>query len=201
VRSGIGEPQPSRLAFTNRFAEHRVNHSAAPVVIGSFWRQRSIVNVPNSTWKFTLWGVLLGVPLALVVIPLLFASLLYVLILAVGLHLAIWCVWCLRGRDILVVSSDSPVWHDYIEQNVLPRLGSRAVVLNWSRRKEWRWSLARAAFFYFAGRREYVPLAVVFRPFRWTRTFRFWKPFRDYKHGRSEALQEMEREFFELTGQ
>ena len=187
--------------FTNRFAEHRVSHSDVPIVIGAVWRQRSIVNVPNSTWKLKLWGVLLGIPLALVVIPLLFASLLYVLVLAVCLHLAIWCAWCLRGRDILVVSSDSPVWHDYIEQNVLPRLGSRAVVLNWSRRKEWPWSLARMAFFYFAGRRECVPLAVVFRPFRRTRTFRFWQPFRDYKHGRSEALHEMERQLFELTGQ
>jgi hypothetical protein len=41
---------------------------------------------------------------------------------------------------------------------------------------------------------------VVFRPFHRTRKFRFWKPFRDFKHGRPAALQEMELEFFSLIG-
>jgi len=36
------------------------------------------------------------------------------------------------GRDILLVYSDSPIWHDYIEERILPHLGERAVVLNWS---------------------------------------------------------------------
>jgi len=158
------------------------------------------MSAPKTKWKLGLWGVLLGVPLALVFIPLLIVSLLYVLVLTLCLHLALWCCWSLRGRDILLVYSDSPNWHDYFEQNILPLLGERAVVLNWSRRREWRLSLATIAARHFGGRREFNPLAVVIRPFRLTRTFRFWQPFQDYKHGRPEPLQRMEGEFLDLLG-
>lgn len=158
------------------------------------------MSTSKTTWKFNLWGVLLGIPLAFIFVPLLIVSLLYVLVLTLCLHLVIWCCWCVRGRDILVVYSDSPTWQDYFEQNILPLLGERAVVLNWSRRREWRFSLATIAARHFGGRREFNPLAVVFRPFRLTRTFRFWKPFKDDKHGRPEALQRMEGEFLELIG-
>jgi len=43
-------------------------------------------------------------------------------------------------------------------------------------------------------------MAVVFRPFRRTRTFRFLEPFRNFKHGHPEALHRMESEFFGLIG-
>jgi hypothetical protein len=113
------------------------------------------------------------------------------------LHILIWTFWCLRGRDILFVYSDSPIWHDYIEQRMLPPIRHRAIVLNWSQRKRWRISLARAAFHHFGGYREFNPLAVVFRPLRRTQKFRFWQPFRDLKHGRPQTLQKMEKDFFE----
>lgn len=116
----------------------------------------------------------------------------------VCLHVAIWTLWCGTGRDILFVYSDSPVWHEYIEQNILTRLGRRAVVLNWSERRNWPFSLGRAAFRHFGGRLEFNPLAVVFQPFRPTRVFRFWRPFMDLKHGHPEALREMESSFFAL---
>ncbi len=114
------------------------------------------------------------------------------------LHLAIWLWWCPRGKDVLLIYSDSPVWHDYIEEQILPSLQNRAVVLNWSRRREWPVSLRRSAACHFGGQREFNPLAVVFRPFRRTRTFRFWKALRDLKHGHPEALDDVEEEFFQL---
>jgi len=117
---------------------------------------------------------------------------------SICLHMLIWTFWCLRGRDILFVYSDSPIWHDYIEQRLLPPIRDRAVVLNWSHRKRWRLSLARAAFHHFGGYREFNPLAVVFRPLRRSQKFRFWQPFRDLKHGRPHTLQKMEKDFFEL---
>jgi hypothetical protein len=117
---------------------------------------------------------------------------------SICLHILIWTLWCLRGRDILFVYSDSPIWHDYIEQRLLPPIRHRAVVLNWSQRRRWRISLARAAFHHFGGYREFNPLAVVFRPFRPTRKFRFWQPFRAFKHGRPEALRKMEQDLFQL---
>ena len=112
-----------------------------------------------------------------------------------ALHLAIWWSWCRGGRDILLVYSDSPVWRVYVEQRILPQVTGRAVVLNWSQRAKWRLSLARMAFAHFGGSREFNPLAVVFRPFGRTRTFRFWRPFRDFKHGNPAALDQVEREF------
>lgn len=117
---------------------------------------------------------------------------------SICLHIVVWTFWCVRGRDILFVYSDSPIWHDYIEQRLLPPIRDRAVVLNWSQRKRWRFSLARAAFHHFGGYREFNPLAVVFRPFRRTRKFRFWQPFRDFKHGKAATLHQMEEDFFSL---
>jgi hypothetical protein len=35
---------------------------------------------------------------------------------------------------------------------------------------------------------------------RRTKTFRFWQPFRDFKHGRPDALRTMEGEVFSLIG-
>jgi hypothetical protein len=101
---------------------------------------------------------------------------------------------------VLFVYSDSPIWRDYIDERILPLHAERALVLNWSERRRWRPSLSRMTFHHFGGSREFNPLAVVFRPFRRTRTFRFWQPFRDFKHGHPEALHAMERDLFGLIG-
>jgi hypothetical protein len=116
------------------------------------------------------------------------------------LHLAIWVWWCPRGKSVLLVYSNSPVWQEYFETEIVPRLGPRAVVLNWSERKKWPrfGSLAVMAFGCFGGGREFNPLAVVFRPFRLRRTFRFWGPFKEYKHGKPEAVETMTLNLFAL---
>ena len=143
---------------------------------------------PEPKRKTPWWLIALIVP----VLPFLFVVALLALVCfvlaSVCLHLIIWTWWSLRGYDILFVYSDSPMWREHIEQNILPTLGSRAVILNWSERKQWRPSLATLTFAHFGGPREFNPLAVVFRPFRPTRTFRFWQPFRDFKHGNPESL-------------
>jgi hypothetical protein len=146
------------------------------------------------------WLLLTGVVLAPLLLGVVLVAFLAFAIFTVCLHVAIWMWWGLRGRDVLFVYSDSPLWRDYIDQRILPRLGDRAVVLNWSERRRWRPSLARLAFHHFGGSRQFNPLAVVVRPFRRTRTFRFWQPFRDFKHGHPAALHAMEREFFGVIG-
>jgi hypothetical protein len=151
---------------------------------------------PKAKW----WHVALVIPFAPVLFVVLVLALVSFVVASVCLHIAIWSRWCVRGRDILFVYSDSPIWHDYIEQHLLPHLRDRAVVLNWSRRRGWRLSLARAAVHHFGGWREFNPMAVVFRPFRRTRTFRFLQPFRDFKHGHPKALHHMESELFGLIG-
>lgn len=149
-------------------------------------------------WKPPWWLFPLIIVFSPAILLLVVSVLALFVLTSICLHILIWIFWCLRGRDILFVYSDSPIWHDYIEQRLLPPIRHRAIVLNWSKRKRWRISLARAAFHHFGGYREFNPLAVVFRPLRGTRKFRFWQPFRDFKHGRPEALRKMEKDLFDL---
>lgn len=150
--------------------------------------------------KHPWWLLALVLVLLPVIVLLAVVALALFILTSIFLHVVIWTIWCLKGRDVLFVYSDSPIWHDYIEERLLPPIRQRAVVLNWSRRKRWQFSLARVAFRHFGGYREFNPMAVVFRPFRPTRKFRFWQPFHDFKHGRSDALHQMEKDFFSLLG-
>src|SRR6266699_2304871 len=115
------------------------------------------------------------------------------IVTSICLHILIWTFWCARGRNILFVYSESPILHDYIEQRLLPPIRDRAIVLNWSQRKRWRFSLTRMAFHHFGGYREFNPLAVVFRPFRLTRKFRFWQPFRGTQSPRKASRNKIQQ--------
>lgn len=146
-------------------------------------------------------SIALLAPLVILVIPFALAILIGLMIYGVLLTAIVWLVWCTRGVDTLVVYSDSPIWRDYMLENVIPCLRGRSVVLNWSERRHWRWySLPVAVFHFFGGAREYAPIAVVFRPFRWPRTFRFWQPFRDRKHGDLFPLHGVEDRLYEYLG-
>ena len=116
---------------------------------------------------------------------------------AIVLQAVIWICWSTRGVNVLLVYSDSPNWHDYIETNIIPRLPSSTVTINWSDRRNWkRFSLPVMAARFFGGSREFNPMIVVFRPFHWAKTYRFWQPFRDYKHGKTEPLHALETTLF-----
>ena len=140
--------------------------------------------------------------LLLLLSPLLLALLTILLVAwvtgALALHLLTLIVWLPAGRRVLFVYSNSPVWKPHIEADVLPRLPSTAAVLNWSERSEWpRWSLSVWLFRFYAGNREYNPLAIVIRPWCGPKLFRFWRAFRDSKHGKGEPLRELEASFFQ----
>jgi hypothetical protein len=153
----------------------------------------------HQTTALERWlSVILGVPLLILVLPLLVLIITFYLIAGFLLHMAVWCWWCTRGRDVLLVYSNSPIWQSYVEEMLLPRLSHRAIVLNWSHRCTWTPSLAVLAFRYFGGSREFNPMAIVFRPFRLARSFRFYKPFRDFKHGKTEAVNKMTDQLFAL---
>lgn len=146
-------------------------------------------------------AVVAAVVLSPLWIPLLVLWLVFYLLSSVCIYLTVWLLWLPRGKHILFVYSDSPIWHDYIEQHFLPVIREQAVVLNWSQRRSrsWRRSLAVAAFKHFGGWRDFNPMAVVFRPFHRGRVFRFLPPFRAYKHGKPEKLLAMQQEFFEYS--
>jgi hypothetical protein len=143
-------------------------------------------------------GAAIAILILVVLSPLVLVGVLFYALSGLVLYLAIWLLWCLRGRYVLFVYSDSPIWREYIEREVLPRLEGRAVVLNWSERKRWRKTLAVFAFRYFGGYRAFNPLAVVFRPFHFAKTFRFFEPFQEFKHGKPEKVEQMQTELFEL---
>jgi hypothetical protein len=100
------------------------------------------------------------------------------------------------GRDLLIVYSHSPNWQTYIEREWLPRWGHRAVILNWSERKQWRFSTPAVLLFRaYTGDRAFNPIAMVV-PRWWGRptVIPFWQAFLDLKHGKSHTLQKAERQ-------
>lgn len=121
-------------------------------------------------------------------------------------------------RGVLVYSN-SPNWQQYIETHWLPRLAGRLVVLNWSERATWNdrhpleTKLVKGL-----GDRDFNPAAIILTEppdpnllARWWRALlrfdgvgilvpgapskeviRFFKPFRDLKHGKHHTLRAAE---------
>ena len=137
-------------------------------------------------------------PLLIVLLPLTLVALIFWLLWALLLLSVVWLTWWPRRRYAIVVYSNSPVWQEYFERDVIPQLGNRAVVLNWSERKRWTRSLPVLLFGTFAGARDFNPIAIVFEPLLWPRRFRFYKAFRSFKHGRPEEVETLRVEFFRL---
>ncbi len=79
-----------------------------------------------------------GILVILLLIPFvllsLFASALFWLIL----NLAVWILWIPRGKNTLFIYSESPNWHEHVQEHLLPRVQDRAVVLNWTERRKWQ---------------------------------------------------------------
>ena len=141
--------------------------------------------------------VALFLPLILVYVA---GYLLWVGAWGIVLRLWFWGAHAARGRRVLFVYSDSPNWMAYIEENILPRIADRAVVLNWSERRLWSKKAPwEARFFHrFAGDRDFNPIALVFCDRGRIRSVRFHRPFLDFKHGDDSALRDAEAELFKL---
>ncbi len=144
----------------------------------------------------TAWRRSARIAVTVVLLPI-SVPLLAIVLLLFGLHrivvyLLVWAAWLPRGRDVLFVYSDSPIWQEYMIQQVLPLVRERAVVLNWSERSKWpKWWLPAHVFRTFGGEKEYNPLVVLFRPFCRAKRFRFWPAFKDWKHGHSDAVEQL----------
>jgi hypothetical protein len=103
------------------------------------------------------------------------------------------------GKDLLLVYSNSPHWQSWVEANWMPRWQTRAVILNWSERAFWKRSQPEVALFHaMTDQREYNPLAVVVPKHGRPIVVRFWKAFRDYKHGKDSKLKQQEAELEKL---
>lgn len=108
-----------------------------------------------------------------------------------------WRVHGQLGRDVLVVTSDSPTWSGYMRDVFLPRLKDRAVVINWSERSRWTRTVETRAFHAFAGKSDHTPIAIVFHPSKPPTCFRFYRAFLDFKHGKPQQLRQVEAELLE----
>jgi len=110
-------------------------------------------------------------------------------------------IWLTSKKPFLVfVYSNSPIWKDYIEREILPHIQNRAVILNWSERRHWKNSLAVLAFRYFGGFRNFNPMGMIFRPFRFVKTYRFLEAFKEFKHGTSRNVERLTKELLDDIG-
>lgn len=141
--------------------------------------------------------------LALLLVPIILPIALIALVLywthMFALYALVWTVWLPRGRDVLVVYSDSPIWSEYMRNEVLPLVEGRAFVLNWSERRNWKtWSLRVRVLRTFGGEQAFNPMVILFRPFRPARLFRFWLPFKDWKRGHRAPVDRLRQELVTL---
>ncbi len=136
--------------------------------------------------------------LVIILSPILVIAALLYFLWGIILYAAIW----LTGKKefVVFVYSDSPIWKEYIEREILPHIQDRAIILNWSERRIWENSLAVLAFRYFGGYRNFNPIGMVFRPFHLVKTYRFFEAFQEFKHGAPRKVEKMKMEFFETSG-
>ena len=114
------------------------------------------------------------------------------------LYLTIWLTR--KGPFIIFVYSNSPIWQEYIENEILPDIKDHAVILNWSERRNWKSSLPVLAVRYFGGYRNFNPIGMMFRPFRLIKVYRFFKAFQEFKHGNVRGVEEIKREMLRELG-
>lgn len=184
------------------------------------WAGDGPVDSQASMWEKVLLlpFLLLLILLSPILIPLLLfvflTSAAYNRIYGIFLHHQVAKQWFPAGKRMLLVYSDSPNWKEHIENSLLPIVRDYAVVLNWSKRSSWdikRKPLEVKVFqhwtdvsvFKSEGRRRWEgenfnPIAIVFMPGGKVEVLRFWKAFKDHKHGKSESLEKLEKKLGEL---
>jgi len=145
----------------------------------------------------------LGIPLLAIAAVAFFPALALWVLSGLILGLIVRLRWVPGGTAGIFVYSESPTWHAHIEQNLLPRIEGRLEVLNWSERRKWegnpiRTPLAVWVFRRWKRHREFNPMAIVFVPWWRPRVIRFWKAFKDFKHGKPEKVMALENELVGL---
>ena len=84
-------------------------------------------------FRFTGTALLFFVLIPVVILWVLLWGLVWLLLV-----LAVWILWIPKGKNTLFVYSESPNWHDHLQENVIPRVNNQAVILNWSERRKWQ---------------------------------------------------------------
>lgn len=101
----------------------------------------------------------------------------------------------------LVIYSDTPLWKSHIEEQWLPRFGTRVAVLNWSERRHWDPTDPLVRLFRGAldMNEDFNPVVILLRSNRRPLLFRFYPAFKHAQFGYPEELQRMERQMFGIV--
>ena len=111
-----------------------------------------------------------------------------------------WFVWMPQGKDVLIVTSDSPVWREYMQREIIAKLEQRSIILNWSERAKWPWlHIPALALQLWGGSNEFNPMVLVFKRFQTVEKFRFWAAFKEYKHGDSAQVERLTKDVFDAV--
>lgn len=146
---------------------------------------------PKSTRRKVVERLLL-LPLFVLVSPLMLLGLTLWALNRAVIYLIVWLWWLPNGKDVLYISSNGPIWREYMETEIFPLVAGRAVALNWSERAKWRTlSFPERVFRTFGRGRDFNPMVIVFAPFRRARIFRFYPALTKWKHGDSTALDQL----------
>lgn len=144
--------------------------------------------------KATLFKALIFICIIVFLIPII----LYLLIVELIFRIEFQIFSNITNKKVIVVSSDSPIWHDYVKEKLVPLFGDRELTLNWSQRKEWdksKWEVK--AFHHWGGQREFNPLVIINKGLFQIKVIRLHKAFIEYKHGNASYLHKREMEIFE----
>ncbi len=111
-----------------------------------------------------------------------------------GLKVGFWIRHGRKGKSVLFVYSDSSNWKDYVEAKILPRIGTRAIILNWSKRREWepRMSFETKLFNHWAGSSDFTPTAIVLPLTGKVKVIRLWQPYKQAKTGKDSVSKKAE---------
>ena len=84
--------------------------SFAPAQLDAAVMERDFQAMTETRQQWWLW------PLLLLLLPLVVVAGVLWVMAAVLLQLVVWLTWCSRGRYVLVVYSDSPIWQRYLSR-------------------------------------------------------------------------------------
>lgn len=120
-----------------------------------------------------------------------------------GLKVKFWIRHGRKGKFILFVYSDSSNWKDHIETKILPRIEPHAIILNWSKRREWehRMAFETNLFNHWAGSGEFAPTAIVLPLVGKVKVIRLWQSSQRAKSRKDGVPREAEEALFMALNQ
>lgn len=105
--------------------------------------------------------------------------------------------WADKNRRFaIVVTSDSPKWHNHIKENWLARFGEHVSVLNYSLKREWPQNIESKCVNRFTRYRGNHPIVIIPRKTGEPAVYSFHAAFIAAYHGDDDALRKMEAQLF-----